>query len=195
MRPGVLDKEKVLAILTAAVVLVGVLVLLDLLLTLGLIKRVRTHAELLDKLVNATPGSVSGLEPGQLPPGTVVGEFAATTSDGLEITRASFDDGAVLGFFSTWCDTCAEQLPGFLTYAEPLGRERVLAVVHGDQDKLVELVAKLSKVAQVVIEPEHGPIAEAVGVQAMPTMAVVDKEWRVISSGYKAESLAPAAVR
>jgi thiol-disulfide isomerase/thioredoxin len=185
----------VLTILTAAVVLVGVLVLLDLLLTLGLIKRVRTHAELLDKVVNAAPASAAAVEPGQLPLGRVVGEFAATTSEGLEISRESFDDGAVLGFFSTWCDTCAEQLPGFLAYAEPLGRERVLAVVHGDEDKLVDLVARLSKVAQVVVEPEHGPIAVATGVMGMPTMAVLDKDWQVTSSGYSSESLAPAAAR
>jgi len=189
----------VLTILTAAVVLVGVLVLLDLLLTLGLIKRVRTHAELLDKVVNAAPASApasaAAVEPGQLPLGRTVGEFAATTSEGLEISRESFDDGAVLGFFSTWCDTCAEQLPGFLAYAEPLGRERVLAVVHGDEDKLVDLVARLSKVAQVVVEPEHGPIAVATGVMGMPTMAVLDKDWQVTSSGYSSESLAPAAAR
>lgn len=181
-----------MAILTAAVVLVGVLVLFDLLLTLGLVKRVRAHAELLDKLVNARPGVQP--EPGQLPPGTVVGDFTATTSDGLEIGRASLTDGAVLGFFSTWCDTCAEQLPGFLAYAEPYGRERVLAVVHGGEAELPGLIAKLSKVAQVVVEPDNGPIAKAVGVEATPTMAVIDKEWRVTSSGYKADSLAPAAV-
>ncbi|NEA35961.1 redoxin domain-containing protein [Streptomyces sp. SID13031] len=181
-----------MAILTAAVVLVGVLVLFDLLLTLGLVKRVRTHAEVLDKLVNARPGPQ--LEPGRLPPGTVVGEFAATTSDGLEVSRASFTDGAVLGFFSTWCETCAEQLPGFLAFAEPLGRERVLAVVHGGEDQLPGLIAKLSKVAQVVVEPDNGPIAKAVGVDAMPTMAVIDKHWRVTSSGYQADSLASAAI-
>jgi len=195
LRPGVLDKEKVLAILTAAVVLVGVLVLLDLLLTLGLIKRVRTHAELLDKLVNATPASAHAVEPGQLPPGRPVGEFSATTSEGLEISRESFDAGVVLGFFSTWCDTCAEQLPGFLAFAEPLGRERVLAVVHGDEDQLVDLVATLAKVAQVVVEAENGPVAQAVGVQAFPTMAVVDKDWRVTSSGYSAETLTAVALR
>lgn len=180
-----------MAILTAAVVLVGVLVLFDLLLTLGLVKRVRAHAEVLDKLVNAKPAAQ--LEPGRLPPGTVVSEFAATTSDGLGVSRASFTDGAVLGFFSTWCETCAEQLPGFLAYAEPFGRERVLAVVQGGEDQLPALIAKLSKVAQVVIEPDNGPIAKAVGVDAMPTMAVIDKEWRVTSSGYRADSLAPAA--
>jgi hypothetical protein len=184
-----------LAILTAAVVLVGVLVLLDLLLTLGLIKRVRTHAELLDKLLNAAPASAPALEPGQLPAGAVVREFAATTSEGREIRRDSFDDGAVLAFFSTWCDTCAEQLPGFLTYAAPLGRDRVLAVVHGDDEQLVDLVASLSKVAQVVVETENGPIARAAGVRAFPTMAVIDKDWRVTASGYEAKSLAPVAVR
>lgn len=184
-----------MAILTAAVVLVGVLVLFDLLLTLGLVKRVRSHAEVLDKLVNARPSHAEsgGLEPGQLPPGTVVGEFAATTSDGLEISRASFTDGALIGFFSTWCETCAEQLPGFLAYAEPLGRERVLAVVHGGEELLPGLIAKLSKVAQVVVEPDNGPIAKAVGADATPTMAVIDKQWRVTSSSYRADALAPTA--
>jgi thiol-disulfide isomerase/thioredoxin len=188
--PPVLVKEKIMAFLTAAVVLVGVLVLLDLLLTLGLVKRVRTHAGLLGQLAAqpATPAP----DPGLLAVGSSVGDFAGVTTDGAEVARSTFPDGAVIGFFSTWCDACEEHLPGFLSYAEPLGRDRVLAVVQGDQEALADLTGKLSKVARVVTEPDQGPIARAAGVRALPTMAVVDADWRVTSSGYSADMLVPA---
>jgi hypothetical protein len=180
----------ILAFLTAAVVLVGILVLLDLLLTLGLIKRVRTHAGLLGRLADQLAGQPPN--PGVLAVGTPVGDFAGVTTEGAELSRGTFPDGAVIGFFSSWCDACAEHLPGFLSYAEPLGRDRVLAVVQGDLEGLAELVGKLSKVAQVVTEPDQGPIARAVGVRALPTMAVVDADWRVTSSGFSADMLVPA---
>lgn len=170
-----------MVILTVAVVLVGAVVLLELVVTLGLVKRLRSHAELLDKLVKGQP-----MDAGVLPVGTPIAPFTATTTDGLEVSPTG---GTVLGFFSTRCDTCAESLPGFLTYAEPLGRERVIAIAHGDEPALAELVERLSKVAQVVIEEEDGAITRAVGVRGLPTIAVLDDNLRVLSSGFQAGQL------
>ncbi|WP_328993183.1 hypothetical protein OG394_02655 [Kribbella sp. NBC_01245] len=178
-----------MAFLTAAVILLGALVLLNLVITLGLVKRVRSHAEHLGQLVNQHQAEVAN--PGALEVGVQVGEFSAVSTEGTEISRDTFTDGAIIGFFSTWCDACEEHLPGFIAYAEPLGRDRVLAVVQGDGDGLADLTGRLAKVAQVVIEEGQGPIAEAVGVRGMPTMAVVDGGWRVVSSGFSAAMLTP----
>lgn len=174
-----------MVILTVAVVLVAALALLTLLITLGLVKRLRVHADHLTKLLaNQSPGrDVIGVSVG-----TPIASFTATTIDGLEVTPAG---GMLLGFFSTTCSTCAESLPGFLTYAEPLGRERVVAIVQGFEPALTELAEQLSKVAQVVIEPVDGPVARAVGVSAMPTFVVLDDNLRVASSGYQAAQLTP----
>lgn len=168
--------------LTAAVVLVGVLVLLDLVLTLGLIRRLRSHADVLAELRS----------PAATPPlpriGAAVGSVTGTTSDGEEVSRDTFPEGAVVGFFSTWCAACKEQLPAFLRYAGPLGRERVLSVVQGD-DGLPDLVETLSSVGRVVVEPDGGPIASAFDVQTYPTLARVDADWKVTASALSVDEL------
>ncbi|MFC0628093.1 TlpA family protein disulfide reductase [Kribbella deserti] len=170
-------------ILTVAVVLIGVVLVLDLMITLGLVRRLRSHAEMLTKLVNT---SNQGLDVGIVAVGTPIASFTATALDGLEVAPAG---GTVLGFFSTRCDTCAESLPGFLAYAEPLGKERVIAIVNGDEPMLTEMAEKLSKVARVVIEAHDGPVARAVGVVGTPTLVVLDDNLRVAASGYQAGQL------
>jgi len=187
-----------MAILTAAVVLVGVLVVLDLVLTLGLIRRLRTHADLIGKALDgptvADPRSAQADEPAQIPVGKVIEDFSARSTDGRDLSRDTFTDGAVVGFFSPSCEACWERLPGFLTYAGSAGRDRVLAVVQGAEQQAADLVARLQVVAQVVVEPYNGTVASAFDVQALPSMCVVDADWRVSSSGYGVEALLPAAV-
>ncbi|GAB3933756.1 hypothetical protein GCM10029976_041740 [Kribbella albertanoniae] len=172
-----------MVILTVAVVLVAALALLNLVINLGLVKRLRVHADHLTKLVN---NQGPGRDVAGVPIGTPIASFTATTVDGLEVSPAG---DMLLGFFSTTCSTCAESLPGFLTYAEPLGRERVIAIAAGYEPALTELTEKLSKVAQVVIEAEDGPVARAVGVSATPTLVILDDNLRVVSSGYQAAQL------
>lgn len=172
-----------MVILTVAVVLVAALALLTLLITLGLVKRLRVHA---DHLTTLLANQGRGPETVGVPLGTPIAPFTAITVDGLKVASAP---GMLLGFFSTTCSTCAESLPGFLTYAEPLGRERVVAMVSGHEPALTDLTEKLSTVAQVVIEAEDGPVARAVGVSATPTLVVLDNNLRVASTGYQAAQL------
>ncbi|MEU1732578.1 TlpA disulfide reductase family protein [Streptosporangium sp. NPDC020145] len=150
----------------AALVLVGTLCVLNLLLSVGVIKRLREHTELLSK-----PGH--GKVMPSLGVGEEVGEFLTSTVDGGTLSRESLADDTVVGFFSPNCGPCREQLPRFVEYsgALPGGRGRVVAVVLShDADEANALVADLAPVASVVVETSSGPLSKAFKIKAYPTV-------------------------
>jgi hypothetical protein len=153
--------------LVAAVVLVGALCLLDLLLTVGVIRRLRAQ----NALLAGYKGSMGEV---MMPTGSVVGEFVTTTVDSKIVSRAHIDD-TLVGFFSTSCEGCVDALETFVPMARLVrgGRAKVLAVVVGDRSSAGRFVDALSPVAQVVIEGEHGPIAQAFEVNGYPAVAMV----------------------
>jgi AhpC/TSA family protein len=176
------------AFLVAAVVLVGLLCLLDLLLTVGVIQRLRQHTELLNKL---QAGAAGGPAPEvMLPAGSEVGEFAATTTDGDPVSRELLAGRTLVGFFSPGCQPCKEKLPGFVAAAPGVagGRQQVLAVVVGGQEEDAEVTARLTPVARVVVEPPDGPVAGAFGATGFPAFALLDAH-RVVASGWELEAL------
>lgn len=163
--------------LVAAVVLVGLLCLLDLLLTVGVIRRLRA-------LNSELTGFRGGMGEVMMPKGSVVGEFLTTTIDSRIVSRATIDDTFV-GFFSTTCEGCVDALETFVPMAKlvPGGRPKVLAVVVGDRSGAGKFVDALSPVAQVVIEAEHGPIAQAFGVNGFPAVGMVGADGVLTASG------------
>jgi len=150
--------------MVAAVVVVGVLAMLDLTLTFGVIRRLREHTELLSAK-NPAPA---------LRVGETVGAFHTSTVDGGTVSRELITDETVVAFFSPTCQPCKEKMPAFVRYAQALdgGRERVLAVVVGDADQAGDFVAGLSPAAQVVVESHDGAVSSAFQVKAYPTMLV-----------------------
>ena len=171
----------------AVIYVVGGLCALDLLLTLGVIRRLRTHTTVL--------GQLRGLEemggPPPLPAGASVGGFTAATQDGARCPPSS----------STWrswwassppnCDGCMRLLPSFLELAPAIagGREQVLAVVTGVGDEVEEYVAKLRRVAQVVVEEPQGPVARAFSVNMVPAFVLVGPGGTVVASGSTLDAL------
>lgn len=168
-----------MAVLAVAVVLVAVLCLLDLLMTLGVIRRLREHTAHLDKLLRART------DDGLPPIGTVVGEFNATAVDGTPVSRESAVDRMV-AFFSPGCEPCLEKLPGFAEYASAWadGPRRVLAVVKGSAEEANAMVDLLARVAIVVVEGADAPVSRALGVDATPVFCVVDRAGAVIAADY-----------
>ncbi|MDQ1025263.1 thiol-disulfide isomerase/thioredoxin [Streptomyces umbrinus] len=149
--------------LIVAVVFVGLLCALDLTLTLGVVKRLREHTELI--------GNLSGRA--SIGVGEEVGEFTTVTVDGTPLSREGLADDTLVGFFSPGCPACKEELPKFVEYARamPGGRERVLATVVGDVARTTDMVAQLTPVAQVVAEPaQHGTVGPAFQVAAFPSV-------------------------
>src|SRR3954468_18824844 len=142
--------------LIALVVLLTALGVLNLLLTVALVRRLREHTKLLDALYELV-----GVEPGISPdrtgivPGETVGDFRTTTVDGEPVGRDDLAPATVVAFLAATCDSCHEQLPDLLTYARERGRQRVLAVVDGAGGDPTELVERLNAAARVVLaDPE-----------------------------------------
>lgn len=160
-----------MAYLAAALVLVGLLAAVNLLFTVGVIRRLREHTQELADLRN---GRIAGGDVA-LAVGSPVGEFAATSVDGRSVTLAALGDRPMVGFFSTSCSACHERLPAFLAFAaaRPGGRDRILAVVTGPAEETTDLVRQLEPVATVVVEPDRGPIQQAFEVSGFPAFVLV----------------------
>lgn len=158
-------------VLIAVVALVGVLCALDLVLTVGVIKRLREHTELLSSGSSMAERSGIGL-------GEEIGAFATTTVDGEPLSRELLADEMLVGFFSSTCKPCKEELPKFVEYARARygGRERSLAVVIGRPDESAAMVAALRPAAQVVLEKQGGPVVTAFQLEAFPLVLKVTRK-------------------
>jgi thiol-disulfide isomerase/thioredoxin len=152
--------------LIAGVLFVGLICLLDLVLTLGVIKRLREHTELLAEASSGPPVIATG---------TMVDTFVTSTVDGEPVDAGALDGETLVGFFSPTCGPCQERLPLFAAFARdmPGGRDRTLAVIIGDDDEVTAPVEALRSVARVVVEAPHGALATAFQVEAFPTLLMI----------------------
>jgi thiol-disulfide isomerase/thioredoxin len=162
--------------LVAAVVLVGLLCMVNLLLTVGVIRRLRQQA--------ARQGSPEPMAGGGLAPGDRIPEFAATTTNGEPISGELLGGPAMVGFFSAGCKPCKDLLPRFVERARQTP-EAVLAVVTGGSDEDPgPYVERLAQVASVVSEEPQGPVQSAFKVAGYPTVFLIDADGTVANSDY-----------
>ncbi|MGI5473180.1 TlpA family protein disulfide reductase [Streptomyces sp. CA-132043] len=158
------------ALFIALVVVLGLLCCLNILLTIGVVKRLRAHSDMLAQR--------GGPSESDVPVGLEVGEFAAVTLDGEEVGRDDLADDCLVAFFMHDCSPCREKMPRFVEYAKKLpgGRNQTLVVVDEDGGKEQEFAAALAPVARVVVTNGMGPVAGAFKVSAFPTMLRVARD-------------------
>lgn len=176
-------------VLIAAVAIVGLLCALDLLLTLGVIRRLRDHTTMLTAQ-RRPEDAPQGLPPGERPAG-----FSAVTTDGDQVAGTA--GMRLVGFFAVWCSVCPGRVPSFLEYVSGNGiaRDSVLAVVADGDSESPPYLAQLADVARVSIEPSGGAVSAAFKVESFPTFILLDSDGAVQASGWDpAELPAPAAV-
>jgi hypothetical protein len=176
-----------MAILIAAVALVGVLCLLDLLLTFGVIRRLREHTALLAGPRDLSP--VVGLGAGERP-----GVFSAVTASGEVVTGTA--RLRVVGFFSSSCAACPERVPSFVEYLRRhrVERENALAVIQGSHGA-PSYLDQIAEVALVCVEPADGEVGRAFKVTGFPAFCLLDTDGTVAVSGYDPSVLpVPATV-
>lgn len=165
-----------MGVLVAAVIAVGLLCVVDLLLTFGVVRRLREHTALLSARTSET--IVLGLSPGSTP-----SAFAAVTTEGDVLTGPS--GFRVAAFFSSSCSICPRRAPAFVDYirANRMARGEVLAVVLAREGDFVPYLDSLAQVAQVCMQPPDGEIAAAFQVIGYPAFCLLDAEGalRVIS--------------
>ncbi|GAA2334722.1 hypothetical protein OKJ48_10630 [Streptomyces kunmingensis] len=149
--------------LFAGLLLVGTLCVLNLLLTLGAIKRLRDQQDLLTEIGSGAPGLALGEE---------IEEFATLAIGGEIVGRDHITDDTLGGFFSPTCGPCRRELPRFVEYAGALpgGRGGVLAVVVGTEETAAPFVQALAPVARVVVEEPGGEVGAAFRTAAYPTV-------------------------
>jgi thiol-disulfide isomerase/thioredoxin len=173
--------------LVAAVVLVGLLCLFDLVLTLGVIRRLREHTEKLAALDGPRDDTV-------MPAGSLVRPFTAATTTGGEVSRDTLRGPTLVGFFTPGCTPCLERVPEFVAYARDFPGA-VVAVAVGDATETAGLVGSLRDVADVVTEPQDGPVQSAFGVGGYPALCLVDGAGLVLAGGTTMRDLpAPSPV-
>lgn len=163
-----------MAILVAAVALVGLLCLADLLLTFGVIRRLREHTEKLESL-RGLDGPASGLPNGATPE-----PFTALTVSGERLEGPA--GLRVIAFFAAGCSACPERVPAFLDYlrVNQVARDAVLAVIVNPQPEPVSYQESLAEVAPVCVEGHDGPINTAFSVRAFPSFCVLDGAGSVV---------------
>lgn len=177
-------------VLIAAVILVGILCVLDLLLTFGVIRRLREHTELMRDRQHPAAPSVIRLVPGQLPePVTAVSVDGAPISGPAGLRLA--------GFFSAWCSACPERVTPFIDYvrSNQIARDDVLVVLLAGEDGPPSYLDKLAEVAQVTVQSDGNPVGEAFGVSGYPAFCLLDSGGAVVAAGFDPAALpVPALV-
>lgn len=176
-------------VLVAAVGLTAALCLVNLLLTFGVVRRLREHGQMLSE--PRTPPEVTGLLPGESP-----GAFTAVSAAGKQLSDAT--GVRIAAFFSTTCSVCPERVEPFISYvsAHGLGREDVLAVIvgNGQPDGPTTYADQLAPVATVCTEPgEGGGVSTAFKVIGFPAFCLLDGGGLLTASGYDPAML-PALV-
>ncbi|QVQ52446.1 redoxin domain-containing protein [Spiractinospora alimapuensis] len=163
--------------LTAVVVLVGLVAVLNLVLTLGVVRRLRDHTERFEQMSGGFTPDDGILLPGQRPE-----EFTATTVDGREVSHETVAGPALVGFFMPGCGPCHEWVPRFAAAAADPESPPTMAVVVGGPEESTEMVATLSEVTHVIVEDTHGPVAKAFAVQAFPVMCRTGDDGTVLTA-------------
>ncbi len=190
-----------MAVLVAAVILLGALVILNLLLTAAVIRKLRT-------LPPGPPGAgqaAAASAPTHLPVGAEVPAFIAVTADGTKITSAAFPDRRTLvAFFTSDCGVCVTKVPGFGQAARDLAAGaaddtvRAVAVVsveRRDPSPLLSALAELGDDVAVIVEEGRGPVAAAFEVGTYPWFFLVGPDGRVAATDSAPEACLPAPAR
>jgi hypothetical protein len=177
-------------VVIGAVIVVGAVCVLDLLLTFGVIRRLREHTELLREHQVPSSRPVIGLSVGQVPK-----PFQVVTADG---TALSGPAGLRLaGFFSASCSICPERVAPFIEYVRGnhIARDDVLAVLLvADGNTPPRYLDELAEVARVCVQPDDSWVAMAFSVAGYPAFCLLGDDGVVLSSGYDPAALPAPAV-
>jgi peroxiredoxin len=177
-----------MSVLNVAVILIAAGLALNLLLTTGLIRRVREIATKPDRGTQLRLPAAPGLSSGDLVP-----EFASTTVFGKTITnRALYGSPWVIGFFSSGCRACREHILDYGDYLAGLRSSSGagLVVVVGTDERGKDLVATGQRLTDLlIVEDLGGALSDSFAVQAFPSFFAVDAEGRVSHADLSARNL------
>jgi thiol-disulfide isomerase/thioredoxin len=126
-------------------------------------------------------GWASAIAAGLIQPGT---EFPDLAKAGLEGTLPDLKGKVVVvDFWASWCTPCKKAMPMYAElHKEYAGKDVVIVAVSLDENrKDYDAFLKKNPLPFVVARDPKGKLAEAVGVQEMPTSVVLGKDGKVAS--------------
>ncbi|KOT41659.1 hypothetical protein ADK41_09965 [Streptomyces caelestis] len=180
-------------ILVALICFLVLLSLLNLVITFGVVLRMREHAGLLaegggEQRQNRMAGRPR-------PMGSEAGPFTAGTIEGETVSRDTLLVPTVLGFLSPGCAPCEKAVPPMLRYAAavPGGRDHVLVVISGPPGEAADYAREFADVARVVVEEPDGPVQSAFAVDGFPAFGILGAGGAVTLATRKVAEL-PAGV-
>jgi thiol-disulfide isomerase/thioredoxin len=176
--------------LAAVVVLVGLLCVVDLLLTLAVLRRLREHTDQLGRLSGAAEHASMGVDRDKLV-GRELPEFSATTVDGAVVSWESVTGGVdLVGFFSPGCAPCLTQAPLFAGETGRLAAGRTLALVAGSGPDAEDLIQILKGATDVVLAPDSMTLVKGLGIGAFPTFLRLDAGGVIVDAAVSVRDLA-----
>jgi hypothetical protein len=178
----------VLPILTA---LVGIVGALNLLLIMGVIRRLREHTEMLRSVRSADLSPITVT----VPVGDMVATFSAVDVEGGGISSDDLTGSTVVAFLTPQCRPCQEQIPKLAGYLQQHGldRDQAVVVLVGTAHDTRDLAALIGDCARIVIEPPGGSMAAAFGVDKFPALCVLDADRTVLANGFSFSTLSRSA--
>lgn len=171
-----------MAILSAAIVVVGLLCLANLLLTFGVIRRLREHTE---QLARFRPDTViTDLAAGEVP-----APFTALGTTGEQLTGPI--GLRLVAFFSAGCSACPESVPAFVDYLREnhIARDEVLVVIGSSESEPVGYAEQLAAVAPVCVEPVGGDLEAAFKIRGYPAFCLLDATGSISAASYEPATL------
>jgi thiol-disulfide isomerase/thioredoxin len=106
--------------------------------------------------------------------------FVGQSLEGQSISLASLRGKVVvIDFWATWCGPCRRKLPELVEFsAKFAGKPVVLLGISADHkvEELRDFLKKTPLPFPIIFDGSNGPIASQYGVEAYPTLYVVDQE-------------------
>ncbi len=132
-----------------------------------------------------------------------VTELALPDLQGQTVRLSDFDSEYILlDFWGTWCKPCLNSIPKLIELQRKLGPEKIQIVGIACEDvpvaqrpgKVAEVAERMNINYAVLLSGMDGkpcPVQQALGVQAYPTMVLLDRKGNVVwrDSGNSAQSL------
>jgi len=165
-----------LLFLAVAVAVLAALVIVDLVLSAAIIRRLReTEA----KLIETTTPPASGL-----PIGAAMPEFASP--DG-QVSSSDINGGpALIGFFSAGCRHCPAQAEALADRADEMAGSglRVVSFLTVGEGMTDELAPMLRKAGPLIVEGDPNVMMATFQVQGTPAFAMFGADGRLVAHGH-----------
>lgn len=168
-----------ISILTTSSIALWIVLLLNLLLTMALIRRFN----LMSGHLVTDPTIDEGLEPGTPAPA-----FRAETLNGDSVTLSNYARRAVsFVFFSPHCEPCIEKLPALNALApkaKDAGVEMILVNTDGGREETANLMQKYNLKLPVLLAPfDSNPFAKDYKAMGTPFFCKLNRNGEVEASG------------